>query len=75
MIFAKLLVSTYSYPHLLNPNRSLENDKELFLMTDLGLLAFRIHVWTGSDCTFIKVFVRISPPCNKGKNMSLRLII
>lgn len=36
MIFAKLLVSTYSYPHLLNPNRPLENDKELFLMTYLG---------------------------------------
>lgn len=32
-----------------------------------ALLAFRIQVWAGSDCTFIKVFVRMSPPCNKEK--------
>lgn len=32
-----------------------------------ALLAFRIHIWTASDCTFIKVFLRMSPPCNKDK--------
>ena len=32
-----------------------------------ALLAFRIHIWTAIDCTFIKVFLRMSPPCNKDK--------